>query len=421
MRRRTGFAPRGRSSDSQMWRSPPGERTLALLFVVAAVAIATAGSFAGGAAATSGFLVLTKSTTLAEDHQGSIIVAADGITIDCAGHSVTGPGFAGFDIRNVRGTTIKNCNVSGFKVGFFLWSAPNNKLTNNTSRSNEGEGFALASSPNNNGNELKGNTAEKNGWWGFAVYDDTQDTRLAGNTASANGFAGFFVGLGSNRTRLTANVARANNTGFDIDSDANIVTGNTAEDNQSNGFLVFQANNNVFTGNTAQRNQWSGFVITGAETNNTFLANRATKNGSIGFVFADGASSNRLRANRSVGNLDHGFVFSSVSGIDSMHDQATGNGGDGFALDNATDSTFVHDTANNGTRHGFSVGGSKGNLFRKDVANQNANFGFVLFNDSKGNTIDESTAHGNPWADAADYNVAANSWLNNSFGLTFFP
>ena len=57
----------------------------------------------------------------------------------------------------------------------------------------------------------------------------------------------------------------------------------------------------------------------------------------------------------------------------------------------------------------------------RSVANQNASFGFVLFNDSKENIVEESTAHGNPWADAADYNVAANTWRDNSFGLTFFP
>jgi hypothetical protein len=39
--------------------------------------------------ATSGTLVITSNTTLTEDHAGEIVIAADGVTLDCAGHLVT--------------------------------------------------------------------------------------------------------------------------------------------------------------------------------------------------------------------------------------------------------------------------------------------------------------------------------------------
>jgi hypothetical protein len=43
------------------------------------------------AAAGSGPLTITANTTLTEDQVGPITVAANGVTLDCAGHNVSGP------------------------------------------------------------------------------------------------------------------------------------------------------------------------------------------------------------------------------------------------------------------------------------------------------------------------------------------
>jgi parallel beta-helix repeat protein len=122
--------------------------TTAVAFI-AAVFVAGAPESAAAADET-----ITSSVTLTADHQGSIIIGSSGITLDCAGHSITGPGFAGVDIRNVTGVTVKNCHVSGFGAGFFLLSAPGNRLENNVTSGNEHEGFVLVSSPANDHNTL---------------------------------------------------------------------------------------------------------------------------------------------------------------------------------------------------------------------------------------------------------------------------
>ncbi len=59
--------------------------------------------------ATTGTLTINADTTLTEDHYGSIIIGTDDITLDCGGHSVTGPG-SGNGILLIRrtGVTVKN-------------------------------------------------------------------------------------------------------------------------------------------------------------------------------------------------------------------------------------------------------------------------------------------------------------------------
>jgi hypothetical protein len=54
---------------------------------------------------------ITSNTTLTADHQGSIIIGSNGVTLDCAGHSILGPGFAGVDIANT-GLTVSRTEAA---------------------------------------------------------------------------------------------------------------------------------------------------------------------------------------------------------------------------------------------------------------------------------------------------------------------
>ena len=57
------------------------------VIVVAVVSAITAPAAFG----TAGTMVVSTDTTLTEDHQGQIVVNGSGVTLDCAGHRVTGP------------------------------------------------------------------------------------------------------------------------------------------------------------------------------------------------------------------------------------------------------------------------------------------------------------------------------------------
>ena len=378
------------------------------LTVLALFGLAVALLCASGASASSAPWVIVANTRLTSDHEGPIVIGASGITLDCVGHSLTGPGFAGVTLQDVTGVTVKNCRASGFEVGFFVYSAPANRLNDNVSAENNHDGFVLASSPSNDHNVLTGNVSSHNGGWGFAVYDGTTDTTLKSNAATANSFAGFFVGLGSIRTQVVGNSAQANPGGFDIDSDANYVAGNTAKNNNGLGFFIFQASENAFAGNTSQDNV-GGYLVVGSDihesSHNSFTGNVARGNAQVGFSLARGASSTRLignsasdnsgdgfqldsisdnllTGNEAAGNHGHGFGLSSVSGGSLSTNRSYDNGGLGFLLASSNGNTLTLNVATGNALAGFrSNAGSSGNTFSRNLSTRNLN-GFVLITSS---------------------------------------
>jgi parallel beta-helix repeat protein len=85
-----------------------------------------------------------------------LIIAADGITLDCRGHAIHGGGSGGGVIIDSRsGVTIKNCFVTGFMNGFDATNCSGLTLINNTAYGNQ-EGFRLIG---NTGSTMFGNEA----------------------------------------------------------------------------------------------------------------------------------------------------------------------------------------------------------------------------------------------------------------------
>src|SRR6266545_6449682 len=97
-------------------------------------------------------LVVTSDTTLLEDHQGSVEIQADNVSLDCAGHAISGPGtrteglwgFIGISVNGWTGVTIRNCQVSGFDHGILLISlngvSERNRVLGNTVSANRVDG-----------------------------------------------------------------------------------------------------------------------------------------------------------------------------------------------------------------------------------------------------------------------------------------
>ena len=139
------------------------------------VALSGGASLAHSASATSGTWTITTNTTLTEDHYGSIVIGADNITLNCAGHHLYAPGAgAGVRLDNRTGVTVKNCVASGFNTGFSIVNANGNKLVGNTASGSTGfAGFLLS---NASGNTLRDNTASDNLNQGFAFESNTAST-----------------------------------------------------------------------------------------------------------------------------------------------------------------------------------------------------------------------------------------------------
>jgi len=323
-------------------------------------------------------LLVASDTILRDDHQGSVEIEADDVKLDCAGHTISGPGtraedeygFIGILLDGRTGVTIRDCRVSGFDQGILL-----------TARLGSGS----------NGNRLVDNAAFGNQLDGVRVNESERNV-LTGNIASSNGENGFAL-LGN----------------------SNIVTQNQAFDNEGFGFVVGAEHRDiVFSANISEGNRQVGFAISG--TGHTLLRNRAANNGINGFWIA--GSSISVRQNRAVRNGDHGFWITADS-ISVRRNRAVRNGVDGFAISEGfrhdafygntsirnrdhgfailgTEHTFVRNNASENGLVGFAVGGfgSGGITFEGNRATGNKIHGFQVL-DSRGNTFIRNTAANN--------------------------
>lgn len=308
------------------------------------------------AGAGSGPMTVTTNTTLTEDQQGPITIAADAVTLDCAGHRVTGPGDVGIYLPGRTRVTVKNCQISGFGRGLFLAFGAANFLTNNRSEANV-EGLRLEGSSNN---KIVGNTVVGNSGHGVALYYLSSGNVITQNSALSNTLYGFVA----------------------VNADANTYSGNFAKGNQE-GFVGVGASNS-YLNNIARDSQFSGFHFYSGSSNNTLIKNLSEAN--FNGIWLDGSPGNRIEQNTLAGNTEHGLgVAGGSSGNLISHNTARGNTGIGFIAVNSAGNTFSQNLAK-GNVHGFvSVGVS--NSYIDSTASANTLSGFELESGASSNTL----------------------------------
>jgi len=206
-----------------------------------------------------GQTIITTDTTLTQDHIGSIIIDADGITLDCGGFTVSGTGSGnGIALDNKTGVTVKKCNVEGFNHGFRIDDSNYNTFTQNISENNFGfplHGFRISDS---NHNTFTQNISEHNGEFGFGITNSDNNT-FSQNISGNNGEFGWGFGIAF--------------------SDNNTFTQNISEHNGEFGFRISDSDGNTFTENTSSGNGVNGFLVTGTSTLNAFRENEGFGNG----------------------------------------------------------------------------------------------------------------------------------------------
>ena len=211
-----------------------------------------------------------------------LIIGHSGITLNCAGHTISGGvgSDVGITLNGVARVTVENCHVSGFLYGFELTSASDNKLAKNTANGNGCFGFELYDSV---GNSITTNTAERNGFGGFAVNDSSANA-LVKNTADRNP-EGFLLFMDSGIT-LVSNAANSNRyDGFSIvGSSANTLAMNVADNNGGPGFSIsYDSFNNKLAFNTGNGNTISGFDVDSFSSANVLTSNTANSNTMYGY------------------------------------------------------------------------------------------------------------------------------------------
>lgn len=219
------------------------------------------------ASATDGPLTVTTDTTLTEEHQGSIVITADDVTLDCAGHTVRGDGTGfGIHLDGRSGVTVTRCMVTGFFFGVVLENSSRNTLVDNTASQNVARGMSLTSSGHNN---VTGN--------------DISDTNSGDLQLGAGGLV---LNGGSSHNSVTFNtVTGTESTGINIsDSSSNRIIANVIADSGDTGLGMFRGTFNTLSRNIAVHNGDVGFFLREDSHRNVLRNNAACRNGTFDAV-----------------------------------------------------------------------------------------------------------------------------------------
>jgi len=278
-------------------------KTLSFKGRLSVLGIAMIAAISIDALGTTGTLNITADMQLVEDHFGNIVIAADGIKLDCARYTVQGSGTGfGIDIVGRTGVTVNNCHVEKFGVGFRLENSSNTTLSNNSAtlsnstsggflirnchggikieknesfRNKKGRGFALR---NSSGVVMEKNDAHNNGFRGFDVGTSSKIT-LEKNEAADNGSAGIVVYSSSKITMIKNDVTNSAFEGFALlGVSASRFEKNTANHNNTFGIRVSGGSANTFEKNTTNNNGRAGIYL--QSTGNTLEKNTAMGSGS---------------------------------------------------------------------------------------------------------------------------------------------
>ena len=198
-----------------------------------------------------------------------LIVAADGITINLGGHTLSGNGTGnGITIRTRTGVTIQNGTVAGFLTGIFVATSSGVVIKDNGFTGNREAVFLNGSS----GNTIKANTAWQNTSRGFMLRP----------------------------------------TGSGVLSTDNDVKDNLLIDNPS-GILVFGQPGNTIKGNTISGSTVAALdLIGGGATGNEFKGNLLTTS-AVGILLGPGWSAGNLFAGNTVSSNTCGLKGTTVS------------------------------------------------------------------------------------------------------------
>lgn len=271
----------------------------------------------------------------------ALVVAADNVTIDLGGHTVSGDPTAsdrgpGILLRDVSGTTVRNGTVQHFDAGVVISGGSANVVENLVVQDNVGfpdgelgDGIVINESREN---QVRGNVLRRNGpFSGIALGPRAQRNVIRDNTVTDHdmshlgepGAGGQDMGIRvegpeANYNTIVGNTVTGSGgdgivvlaTCNDMDSEPpcvgtppnehNEIAGNTANDNgrsgRGSGIRLFSMPlpvapvRNVVRDNVADDNAWYGIAIDGAplgSDGNTAIGNRAHGNGE--FDGSDGA------------------------------------------------------------------------------------------------------------------------------------
>ena len=193
-------------------------------------------------------------------------IAASNVLFDCNGYTITDNGTAlsypayGILLNgSLTNVTVRNCRVSNYTRGVYVWNSTYSTVTNTTSYGNLESGFQVDFSSHIN---LTLNNGSDNEIYGFHVYSGNANW-LNNNNADRNQRTGYYI-QSSPSNHLISNTASGSieNEGIMVfDSPSCTLDGNTARGSGMTGFYIHSSSNSILTDNEASDNSYYAVYI----------------------------------------------------------------------------------------------------------------------------------------------------------------
>jgi len=274
---------------------------------------------------------ITQDTTLDGDltcaEGPAIVIAADGVTLDLGGFTVSGEGGAeagagpGILLRGVSGCRVRNGTVEHFGAGVVISGGSGNVVERVTAQDNIGstsgdfgDGIVVS---NSRENKIRNNVVQRNGpFSGISLVEECHANEVRNNAVTNN-----------NMSHVADPAAGRQAMGIRIEGPAahhNKVVRNTVTGSGSNGIVVLPTctsmdncagtppnEQNEISRNHSNNNGTSGrgdgiklFMVANPvpPTENTITQNVANNNATNGIGIDQGATNNQITKNRARGN-----------------------------------------------------------------------------------------------------------------------
>ncbi|VVB73221.1 Periplasmic copper-binding protein (NosD) [uncultured archaeon] len=230
-------------------------------------------------------------------------IAADNVTLDCNGHSITGSPSTEYGItaNGFNGATVKNCVISKFSMGIFMPASSGDTILNN-SINDCNSGIRFTSSPRNN---MLTNNTIRNAGAGIRFTGGSNNSAI-GNII-VNVSSGIQFDSGSSGGTVSGNTVNdSTNRGFYFAAGSNHIIANNAANNATSGFYISQSSNSTFTNNTAIGGTYG---LQGGTYANSVVSDSTFSGNTNGIYLNSGSSNNNLTGNVIGGNTNYGVAF----------------------------------------------------------------------------------------------------------------
>jgi parallel beta-helix repeat protein len=312
---------------------------------------------------------ITSDTNLTDDIIGNssnpsfnsgyaVIIGADNITLDCAGHYIIGNGAdVGIYVSNKTNVTIKNCIIFNITYGIYIGASNYTNIINNTLVDNfEGIYLAPLQDPGTadiytlTNNVITGNLLDSN--MASIALRDGSYINITDNNITNTGsnpdvpYPSFDIidldtGWYYIELDVGAGISFFPQMGANLSN--NLVDNNIIVDGVQWGLLANLCSNSTFSNNILVNNSNNGITLGGSADNN-LTGNIVISNQNYGIWIDTSSDNNNLTGNIVNSNIQHGIYISQSSNNELTDNVANNNQQYGIFLDTNAGNNLTNNT-----------------------------------------------------------------------------